>query len=88
MTEAQFEKREIVGLRTNGTSHLAELAFHAASTPTEFSLEFDAFHREQRIPRGGATSYSILLLRGGHCGCIPKAGNSSRGSRRRSPPRR
>jgi hypothetical protein len=74
-------KREITGLANEQDfPHVVELAVPPEGFRGAF-LEFDAFHRERRIPvrrgrsrRGGQASlYSILLPRQRHCGCIPQS---------------
>jgi hypothetical protein len=72
-------KREIVGL-TNERDfpHLVELALPPGGFRSVF-LEFDAFHRKQRIPvrRGrsrheGEQSYIRFSPRHRYCRCIPQ----------------
>jgi hypothetical protein len=72
-------KREITGLANEQDfPHLVELAAPPEGFRGAF-LEFDAFHRERRIPvrrgrsrhRSRPILYSTLLPRRCHCGCIP-----------------
>jgi hypothetical protein len=74
-------KREITGLANEQDfPHLVELAAPPEGFRGAF-LEFDAFHRERRIPvrrgrsrhRSRPILYSTLLPRRCHCGCIPQS---------------
>ena len=71
-------KREIVGLTNERDfAHLVELAVPPGGFRSAF-LEFDAFHRERRIPvRRGRSRHEaeqFYLLPGHrHCGRIPRS---------------
>ena len=74
-------KREITGLSNERDfPHLVELALPPRGFRSVF-LDFDAFHRERRIPvRRGRSRHeaeqflsSILLSRRRHRRCIPKS---------------